>query len=149
MKNPQTIIIKKLGKDESRLAQEAVILFLDEGEKPISIEKMINLLNQENFYFVVAMKGEEILGRLYGYVFELPKDNGKEMYLYEIDVDKKYQRQGVARELIKFTLELSKCQGVDCIFVGTEAENIPAQRLYASTGAIFEGNLPHYIYNLS
>jgi ribosomal protein S18 acetylase RimI-like enzyme len=144
----QNIVIKKLDKDDVSLAQKATLLFLEEDEKTASYEKMTHLLSQDNFYFIVALQGQEILGRLYGYIFELPKEDTKEMYLYEIDVDEKYQRQGVASKLIKYTLELAKSQKISCIFLGTEADNIPAQKLYISTGGTFEGNLPHYIYNL-
>jgi ribosomal protein S18 acetylase RimI-like enzyme len=69
------------------------------------------------------------------------------VYLYEIDVDEAFQNQGIGSQLIEFAKKICQKRGVDYMFVGTETDNFAAQRLYAKTGGILEGHLPHYEYS--
>jgi aminoglycoside 3-N-acetyltransferase I len=104
------------------------------------------LLGKKSFYGIVALEGDTIVGRLTAYEFEKYNDNTREVYLYEIDVEEPFQNQGIGSKLIEFTKKICRKRGVSYMFVGTENDNLPAQKLYTKTGGIFEGNLPHYEY---
>lgn len=139
-------LVYRLSEKDLDLAKEGVSLFLEEGETVSSDEVLRKLLQREDFYFVVATLERKLIGRLIAYEFEFYKDNTREVYLYEVDVLEEFQNKEIGTKLIEFTKQICSEREVSCMFVGTEAENIPAQKLYAKTGGTFEGNLPHYIY---
>jgi aminoglycoside 3-N-acetyltransferase I len=142
-----TTILKRLTKNDLDIARDMFIKFLNEGDTVSDDTHLLRLLKKKSFYCVVALQGDVILGRLTAFEFELYHDNTREVYLYEIDVDEQYQQQGIGVQLIEFTKKICKKRGVSYMFVGTEADNIPAQKLYAKTKGILEGHLPHYTYS--
>jgi ribosomal protein S18 acetylase RimI-like enzyme len=138
--------IKRLTKKDLGIARAMFTQFLNEGETVSDDTHLLNLLGKKSFYGVVALQGNTIIGRLTAFEFEMYHDNVREVYLYEVDVDEVYQNQGIGSRLIEFTKKICEKRGVDYMFVGTEADNLPAQRLYEKTGGILEGHLPHYEY---
>jgi aminoglycoside 3-N-acetyltransferase I len=98
---------------------------------------------------LVALQDDVIVGRLTAFEFDMYTDNAREVYLYEIDVDERYQNQGIGTQLIAFVKQICQKRGVQYMFVGTDADNLPAQKLYIKTGGILEGYLPHYEYVFS
>jgi ribosomal protein S18 acetylase RimI-like enzyme len=143
-----SVKIKRLTKKDLAIAKESFIKFLNEGATVSDDKHLLNLLGKKSFYGIIALQGDIIVGRLTAFEFEMYRDNTREVYLYEIDVDEAYQNQGIGSQLIEFTKKICKKRGVDYMFVGTEADNLPAQKLYAKTGGILEGHLPHYEYIL-
>ncbi|HYM96024.1 MAG TPA: GNAT family N-acetyltransferase [Candidatus Sulfotelmatobacter sp.] len=60
------------------------------------------------------------------------------MFLYEIGVDERFQRQGIGRALIEAIAELARADGCEEMFVFTNRSNAAAMRLYESTGWVIE-----------
>jgi len=60
------------------------------------------------------------------------------IYLYEIGVHPEYRRKGIGAALIGALKEDCRNRDILKIWVGTEADNLAARRLYESTGATFE-----------
>lgn len=141
-----SLTIKRLTNKDIELARNTFTKFLNDGETVSDDKHLRGLLAKKSFYGVVALKNNEIVGRLTAFEFEMYHDNTREVYLYEVDVDEAYHNQGIGSKLIEFTKKICEKRGVDYMFVGTEADNMPAQRLYAKTGGILEGHLPHYEY---
>lgn len=142
------VLIKRLSKRDLEMAKSAASLFLDKGETVTNDVRLAKLLANDSFYLIVAIQERQIVGRLVAYEFELVKDNTKEVYLYEIDVFEEFKKQGIGTQLVEFAKRICKQRKVSHMFVGTEASNIPAQKLYLKTGAKPEGNLPHFTYDL-
>lgn len=138
--------IRRLNKNDIELARQAVLLFIDTDEVVSGDNQLSKLLLRDDFYFIAAIKNGEVLGRLIAYEFELFKNNTREVYLYEIDVLEPFKKIGIATRLVNFTKQICQKRGVSYMFVGTDEDNIPAQKLYLKTGGKLEGNLPHFEY---
>ena len=87
------------------------------------------LLADDRTVFVAAFDGETPVGFAFGYA--LPRRHGRPtiFFVYEIDVDQSYRRQGIGRRLMEELLF-----GQDDAFVLTDAGNDAAMGLYASLG---------------
>ncbi len=142
--------IKRLAVAELEPAKQLFILLqADDGvlcPTLASNEYLTKLLAKNSFYCIAAFDGEKIIGGLTAYEFPMVKAETTEVYLYEIVVDKAYRKQNLATEIIEFAKQLCISRGVSYMFVGTEPDNIAAQKLYLKTGGRLEGNLPHYEY---
>jgi ribosomal protein S18 acetylase RimI-like enzyme len=92
-------------------------------------EPQTALLADHNTVFVAAFDGETAIGFAFGYA--LPRRHGRPtiFFVYEIDVDERYQRQGIGRRLMEELLF-----GQEEAFVLTDAGNDAAMALYASLG---------------
>ena len=92
-------------------------------------EAQTDLLADDRTVFVAAFDGETPVGFAFGYV--LPRRHGKStiFFVYEVDVDERYQRQGIGRRLMEELLF-----GQEEAFVLTDARNDAAMALYASLG---------------
>jgi aminoglycoside 3-N-acetyltransferase I len=139
--------IKRLTKKDLAIARQSFIKFINEGQTVSDDKHLLNLLGKKSFYGLVALQNDIIVGRLTAYEFEMYHDNTREVYLYEVDVDEAYQNQGIGSQLIEFAKKICEKRGVNYMFVGTEADNLPAQKLYDKTGGKLEGYLPHYEFS--
>ena len=110
--------IRRLGRGD-----EEVIRALAEDEAQTA------LLADDRTVFVAAFDGETPIGFAFGYV--LPRRHGRPtmLFVYEVDVDERYRRQGIGRRLLDELLA-----GQDEAFVLTDAGNEAAMALYASAG---------------
>lgn len=92
-------------------------------------EPQTALLADDRTVFVAAFDGETPVGFAFGYV--LPRRHGRPtiFFVYEIDVDERYRRQGIGRRLLEELLS-----DEEEAFVLTDAGNEAAMALYASMG---------------
>jgi ribosomal protein S18 acetylase RimI-like enzyme len=113
-----SILIRRLGAGD-----EDVIRALAEDEPQTA------LLADERTTFVAAFDGDKPIGFAFGYA--LPRRHGKPtiFFVYEIDVDERYGRQGIGRRLMEELLF-----GQEEAFVLTDANNDAAMALYAALG---------------
>jgi ribosomal protein S18 acetylase RimI-like enzyme len=114
----QTVEIRRLGPGD-----EHVVRALAEREAQTA------LLADDRNRFVVAFDGEDPVGFAFGY--ELPRRHGRPVmfFVYEIEVEEAYRRQGIGRRLMQALLD-----GYDEAFVLTEPDNAAANALYGSLG---------------
>lgn len=143
--------IKRLDASEISLAKELFVWFqVDDGvEKPLvpSDHYLRTLLLKEDFYVVVVLDKEKVIGGLTAFILSMYKEEIDEIFLYEVGVDEAYRKKGVATQLIDFLKKTGVKLGVSEMYVGTEMHNIPAQKLYDKTGGKFE-TIAWYVYNL-
>ncbi len=92
------------------------------------------LLADQRTVFVVAFDGERPIGFAFGYVLDRRHGEPKIFFVYEVDVDPSYRRQGVATRLFDEMHRFAREQGARESFVLTEPENDAANALYASLG---------------
>jgi ribosomal protein S18 acetylase RimI-like enzyme len=91
------------------------------------------LLHDERTIFVVAFDGDDPVGFVFGY--DLPRRHGDEtvMFVYELDVEERYRRRGIATALLAEIRRLSASREA---FVLTEADNDAANATYAKAGGM-------------
>jgi len=92
-------------------------------------EAQTALLADDRTVFVAAFDGETPVGFAFGYI--LPRRHGRPtiFFVYEVDVDERYRRQGIGRRLMEELLF-----GQEQAFVLTDAGNEAAMALYGSLG---------------
>jgi aminoglycoside 3-N-acetyltransferase I len=118
MTRPGQTTIRRLGPGD-----EDVVSALAEDEPQTA------LLADDRTTFVAAFDGDTPVGFAFGYV--LPRRHGRPsmFFVYEIDVDERYRRQGIGRRLMEELLF-----GQEEAFVLTDAGNEAAMALYGSLG---------------
>ena len=132
--------INKLNPNELALAKELILMFGfdDESKDPtLPTDKYVSqMLERADFHVIVALENNQLIGGLTAYEMKMFKRQTTEIFLYEIGVDEAHQQKGVATALIEYLKEICSSKGIVEMFVGTEKANIPAQKLYATTGGI-------------
>ena len=106
-----------------------------------------SLLSKDDFHLYVAIADNKVVGGLSAYELVMFNRKETEMFLYEIGVEKDYQRHGIARALINALKTTCHEKSISEIFVATSLENEAAKNLYLSTGGE-EEIAPIYSYDL-
>ena len=117
--------------------EQTVIRRLGPGDEDVvrklaDDEPQIGLLADDATIFLVAFRGAEPVGFVFGY--ELPRRHGAAsiLFVYELDVDEAHRRQGIGGRLMRELAEIARSRGVSEGFVLTEPENDAANALYRS-----------------
>ena len=132
--------VKKLEAADLEAAKSLFLFFqIDDGvENPThaSDAYLLELLARPDFHAIAAFEGETVIGGLAAYELTQYKLETRDMYLYEMAVDAAHRRRGVASELIERLKTLCAEKGIEQMFVGAQAANTPAVRLYQATGGV-------------
>ena len=99
-----------------------------------NLENAKVFVKNPNNIFLLAYVDDQFAGMITAYRLERMDSKKAEMFFYEIGVVHNYRRKGVGRALVSKLIELSREMGIHEIFVLTSKSNIPARRLYESTG---------------
>ena len=97
-------------------------------------EPQTALLAHDRTVFVAAFAGEEPVGLAFGYLLPRRRGDAEMLFVYEVDVDEQYRRQGVATRMLSELERVARARGVREGFVLTDADNDPARGLYSSLG---------------
>lgn len=132
------ITVKKLNRNEITLAKKLAQLFgFSEGSKNqifSSNDYVRQMLEREDFHVIVALEKDHLIGGLTAYEMKMFKRETTEMFLYEIEVAESHRKRGVGSALIEFLKQICLQKGIVEMFVGTEKDNLPARKLYSTTG---------------
>jgi aminoglycoside 3-N-acetyltransferase I len=96
---------------------------------------LASLLEKPDVCICVATDAHEVIGGLTAYVLALPTTKEREMYIYDLAVDERHRRKGIARSLVNELKVQAKRSDVSVIFVEAEAPDAGAIRFYRSLGA--------------
>ncbi|MEO3428725.1 AAC(3)-I family aminoglycoside N-acetyltransferase [Pelagibius sp. CAU 1746] len=93
-----------------------------------------HLLANPAFIALVAIEEGELVGALAGY--ELPKfeQARSEFYIYDLAVDEKSRRRGIATALVDAMRAIAKVRGGSVVFVQADHGDDPAIALYSKLG---------------
>jgi aminoglycoside 3-N-acetyltransferase I len=94
-------------------------------------EPQTALLADERTIFVAAFDGDVPVGFAFGYLLPRRHRTPSMLFVYELDVDEAYRRQGIATRLMQ---ELFAHAGGVEAFVLTEPDNEAANATYAKAG---------------
>jgi aminoglycoside 3-N-acetyltransferase I len=95
---------------------------------------LARLLASDTFVAVAATAGAQVVGGLAGYVLPKFEQARAELYLYDLAVDARFRRQGIATALIERLKRFAIERGVYVIFVQADLVDAPAIALYTKLG---------------
>jgi ribosomal protein S18 acetylase RimI-like enzyme len=116
----------------------------NEPEAIIAVKKYKSCVADKNYYqkflanpknhLIIAYDNGKPVGMALGYEIPRVDRNRNMLFFYEIGVDKKYRRKGIATALINELKSICRKKKILQMFVITNASNKPAMKLYQSTG---------------
>ncbi|MGJ8537799.1 MAG: GNAT family N-acetyltransferase [Parasphingopyxis sp.] len=101
-------------------------------EAPIRADFLEACLANPNQFLIVAVADGAVVGKAQAYIFHFP-EKPAEIYIEEIDVAKKWRRQGVATGLMEAVGAEGKKRGIAEYWLITEKGNKGARALYERT----------------
>ncbi|TAE47751.1 MAG: GNAT family N-acetyltransferase [Bacteroidetes bacterium] len=144
--------IEIIGPNDVGKLEQLVSIFRDvfetEDDKRPDNTYLQKLLHKDNFLAVVARVNGQIVGGLTVYLLDLYYSEKPLAYLYDIAVLTAYQRKGIGKKLIAFTLEYCRNQGIEELFVQAEKADDHAISFYRMTQATREEQVIHFSYTL-
>lgn len=123
---------------ESNDTAVAVKLVKSFTAKNVSLEYLEKFLSNPANYLLVAEIGDQLAGFLLAYRLERLKEESFKLFIYEIDVDKAFQRRGVGTALVECAKNIVERERMINAFVFTNYSNQGAVEFYKSTGAKIE-----------
>ena len=137
------IEIRQVGPGDDELFDRVAVDVFDE---PIDPQRLTAYLAEPNHLMLVAVNGGQIVAQCAAVIHRHP-DKVTELYIDEVGVSPKWQRQGIARKMLDEMFALGRSLGCGEAWVGTEIDNDPARRLYEGLGSEAE-TFVMYVYKL-
>ncbi|MFC3283759.1 AAC(3)-I family aminoglycoside N-acetyltransferase [Litchfieldella rifensis] len=104
------------------------------GRARPSANYLRQLLGNDTFIALAALKGDEVVGGLAAYVLHKFEQERSEIYIYDLAVAEACRRQGVATALILALKEIAAARGAYVVFVQADHGDDPAIALYSKLG---------------
>ncbi len=93
-----------------------------------------DILAKPHVIALVAMLNGEVIGGLVAYELDKLEQQRREIYIYDLAVDARFRRQGVATQLIELVREIARERGAWVIYIQADYEDEPAVALYTKLG---------------
>lgn len=139
--NLETFDFRRLGPGDLALARQLNVLFAKAFEDEETYQKrqpsdayLLSQLAKDSVLILVALKDSQVVGALVAYILDKLEQERSEAYLYDLAVDERWRRRGIARRLINELKPIAKASGAWVIFVQADQIDEPAVRLYESMG---------------
>lgn len=130
---------------------DAVLLRVadDVFDDPPRCDLVREFLHDPRHHIAVALRDGQVVG--FGSAFHyVHPDKPATLFINEIGVAGPHRKRGLARALMDELLRRARHLGCKSAWVGTELENVPARRLYATTrGLKAENSCVFYEYDLT
>ncbi len=123
-------------------------VFEMENLKRPSEAHLLNLLQSDNFFAVVAKSENRVIAGMTIYILDQYYSEKPLAYLYDLAVLTEYQRKGVGKNLIKYTIEYCRQRGFKEVFVQADKVDGYAIDFYRLTKPSHEEQVVHFSYNL-
>ena len=102
--------------------------------EPPSDTYLRDLLGKQHVVALVALVDEDVIGGLVAYELDKLEQARREFYIYDLGVDERQRRRGIATALIAHLQEIASEQGAWVIFVQADYGDEPAIALYEKLG---------------
>jgi ribosomal protein S18 acetylase RimI-like enzyme len=122
-----SIEIRRITPHDTALFQQIAEDVFDE---PIVPERLAAYLKNPANLMVLAVINGEVVGQVAAVLLHHP-DKPTGLYIDEVGVSPRFQRQGIAKQMMQEMLVWGRELGCEDVWLGTEPENAPAQALYA------------------
>lgn len=93
------------------------------------------LLGSDYFIALAAVKGDDVVGGLAAYELKKFEQERSEIYIYDLAVDERHRREGIATALIEEVRRIAVERGAYVVFVQADYGDDPAIALYTKLGA--------------
>jgi aminoglycoside 3-N-acetyltransferase I len=93
-----------------------------------------SLLAKPRFIALVAVASDKVVGGLAAYVLDKFEQERREIYIYDLAVEKQHRRKGIARTLINELRHIARDRGIYVIYVQADKADDAAKALYESLG---------------
>ncbi|PKA23845.1 AAC(3)-I family aminoglycoside 3-N-acetyltransferase [Leptospira sp. mixed culture ATI2-C-A1] len=113
-----------------------------------SLHYLQSLLDRDDFYVFVSLHESQVVGGLTSYTLRQYYSEKPLVYIFDLAVLTKYQRQGIGRSLIQGINEYCKKMGAEEVFVQADLVDDYALEFYRSTGGLPE-DVVHFTYPLN
>ena len=104
------------------------------GSRPPDDAWLERLLTLDHVYPLVAIADGEVVGGLVAYALDKFEQARREMYIYDLAIDARHRRRGIATILIEHLRELAARDQAYVIFVQADYGDDPAIALYDKLG---------------
>lgn len=101
---------------------------------PPSDAYLSELLAKEHVVVLAAVVEEQVAGGLVAYELDKFERQRRELYIYDLAVDSRYRRRGIATALIENLREIAAQRGVWVIYVQADYGDDAAVALYEKLG---------------
>ncbi|WLQ15683.1 AAC(3)-I family aminoglycoside N-acetyltransferase [Hahella aquimaris] len=103
------------------------------GQRPDD-DYITELLGRDTFIALVALNRGKVVGAIAAYVLEKFEQPLSEVYIYDLAVDEKHRRHGVATQLIEHLKPIARDKKASVIYVQADYGDEPAIALYTKLG---------------
>src|SRR5690554_3647188 len=109
---------------------------------PPSDDYLRDLLGDDRFIALAAISHGEVVGGLVAYELRKYEQARSEVYIYDMAVDARHRRRGIATELVDALRPIARACGAWVIYVQADPVDGPAMALYTKLGA--QENVCHF-----
>jgi aminoglycoside 3-N-acetyltransferase I len=102
--------------------------------RPPSDEYLAQQLARPHVLVLAALDGETVVGGLIAYQLDKLEQARSEIYIYDLAVDERHRRRGIATGLIRALGKIAKDRGAWVMFVQADPIDPPAIALYQKLG---------------
>jgi aminoglycoside 3-N-acetyltransferase I len=106
----------------------------EEPSAPLGAAYMASLLARDDFWALAAFAGEDLVGGLTAHTLPMTREEGREVFLYDLAVLHTHQRRGVGRALVTRLCQDARAQGIAVVFVPADNDDLGALDFYRALG---------------
>jgi aminoglycoside 3-N-acetyltransferase I len=144
--------IKRLGQNDIEMVKQLLLLFekVFEMKDFTSVNEpyLTKLLQKPDFIIYVAVHKNETIGGLTAYQLPGYYSEQSEIFIYDIAIQKEFQRKGIGKKLFLAIKEYGKQTGAKELFVAANEEDEHALDFYRSLGGKAE-KVFHFTYSIN
>ncbi|MBN9004269.1 MAG: GNAT family N-acetyltransferase [Rhizobiales bacterium] len=132
------IQVRRLKAEESEVASAVTKMMagtFEEGQGS-SGARLAELLANEQFWFFGAFDADLPVGGLTAHVLPITRENGDELFVYDIAVVVSHQRRGIGRRLMQAAIAAAHDAGLLSTFVPADNEDQHALDFYQGIGGL-------------
>lgn len=129
--------IRKLVADDIELARSVFAVMASvfgERSAVVSQEYAAGLLHRDDFLVIAGLVDGEPIAGLTAFVLPLTRSETAEMFIYDIAVAPKHQRQGIGRRLVQEVRSFATKHNIATTWVPADDEDDLALEFYRSIG---------------
>ena len=138
---PVPFTVRRLGSPDVARLRELNALFgaafaepATYGDQPPDDAYLEGLLGKAHVVALVALEADTVVGGLVAYELDKFERARREIYIYDLAVDERHRRRGVATALIGRLRDLAAERGAWVVYVQADYGDEPALALYAKLG---------------